>query len=97
MASVLLHFEQKTQDYHLALFVGILIIVDALILFVYIYTAVEGSRGTLGPTKTEHTENPSDVRGVRYLIVVQLTIAFLSTAVCLHAYMSFTIYSFAYI
>ena len=67
MASVL-HFIQRIQDYHLALFVGVLVIVDAFILLVY--TAVEGSRGNLGPTKTEHVENPSDTRGVRYLIVL---------------------------
>ena len=52
MASVLLHFEQKTQDYHLALFVRILIIVDALILLVYIYILLWKEAGaTWAPLK----------------------------------------------
>ena len=60
-------FLQKIQDYHLALFVGILVIVDVVILL--IYTVVEGYEGNLGPTKTVNAENPSDTRGVKHCVI----------------------------
>ena len=46
----------------MALFVGILVIVDVLILL--IYTVHEGIWGNLDPTKTINVENPSDTHGV---------------------------------
>ena len=55
---------QAIQDYHLALFVGILVVVDVVVLITY--TIVEGLQDNLGPTKTVNVENPSDIRGVNY-------------------------------
>ena len=51
----------------MALFVGILVIVDVLILL--IYTVVEGYEGNLGPTKIVSVENPSDTRGVKHCVL----------------------------
>ena len=53
---------QKMKDYHLALFVCVLVAVDVLILF--IYTLVEGLRGSLEPMRVSNAENPLDTRGV---------------------------------
>ena len=53
---------QTLKDYHLALFVCVLVAVDVVILF--IYTLVEGVRGNLEPMRVSNTENPSETRGV---------------------------------
>ena len=53
---------QTLKDYHLALFVCVLVAVDVVILF--IYTLVEGVRGNLEPMRESNTENPSETRGV---------------------------------
>ena len=64
------HFQfiQKFQDYHLALFVGVLVIVDILILL--IYTVHETFWGDLGPTKMVNVENPSDTHGVKHICFI---------------------------
>ena len=53
---------QTLKDYHLALFVCVLVAVDVVILF--IYTLVEGVRGNLEPMRVSNSENPSETRGV---------------------------------
>ena len=53
---------QTLKDYHLALFVCVLVAVDVVILF--IYTLVEGVRGNLEPMRVSNTENPSETKGV---------------------------------
>ena len=53
---------QALKDYHLAVFVCVLVAVDVVILF--IYTLVEGLRGNLEPMRVSNTENPSETRGV---------------------------------
>jgi len=68
--SISFNLHQNMKDYHLALFVCALVMVDVVILFVY--TLVEGVRGNLEPTRTIHAENPSDARGVSRVDVICL-------------------------
>ena len=56
---------QLLKDWHLALGVLILVLVDLTILLVY--TAVEGTRGNHLATRVPSRENPRGVRGVSYL------------------------------
>ena len=53
---------QVLKDWHLALAVLTLVLVDLTILLVY--TIVEGVRGNLTTTRIFNRENPSDVEGV---------------------------------
>ena len=53
------------KDFHLALVVLVLVIVDLLILAVY--TAVEGVKGNLSAHRMLNKENPMDMIGVSYM------------------------------
>ena len=59
---------QLLKDWHLALGVLILVLIDLTILLVY--TAVEGTRGNHLATRVPSRENPRSVRGVSYLYTV---------------------------
>ena len=59
---------QLLKDWHLALGVLILVLIDLTILLVY--TAVEGTRGNHLATQVPSRENPRSVRGVSYLYTV---------------------------
>ena len=56
------HVTQEIRDYHLVMFIAGLVVIDVVILTTY--TLAEGLRDNLNPTRTENTENPSDVQGV---------------------------------
>ena len=53
---------QVLKDWHLALGVLTLVLVDLTILLVY--TTVEGAQGNYLATRVSNRENPRDVRGV---------------------------------
>ena len=59
---------QTLKDYHLALFVCVLVAVDVVILF--IYTLVEGVRGNLEPMRVSNSENPSETKGVSMMQIL---------------------------
>ena len=61
---------QILKDWHLALGVLTLVLIDLTILLVY--TAVEGARGNHLATQVPNRENPRGVQGVSYLYTVPL-------------------------
>ena len=50
---------QVIRDWHLALMVLVMVVIDLIILVVY--AAVEGSRGNLGAIRHVNQENPVDI------------------------------------
>lgn len=53
---------QNIQNYHIALYVLALVLVDVVILLTY--TIVEVIQDNLAPMKTANAENPSGIQGV---------------------------------
>ena len=53
---------QVLKDWHLALGVLVLVLLDLTILLVY--TVVEGAKGKHTATSVSNRENPSDIEGV---------------------------------